>query len=110
MSQKLNILIVEPGKTPMPAIVAKSDSVFCDIVGGDFEVGVIPEISAGQIFCDANRKMGRTPNKVIFDLHQYIAGTFFICGLSDDGFCSLGKEQMEVCLRMFRRIWCANAS
>ena len=39
MDQKINVLIVEPGKDPRPAAVEDTREVFQQIVGGPIEAG-----------------------------------------------------------------------
>ena len=46
------------------------------------------------------------PNRALYDeegkIYDVIAGAFFICGLGEDDFISLTKEQQEQYLAMFR--------
>ena len=63
MDQKINILIVEPGKEPRPATVEDTLEAFQQIVGGPIEAGCyLPQ--RVMLICNGEGKnMGLPPNR-----------------------------------------------
>ena len=101
MEQEISVLIVEPRKIPRAAIITNTDDVFSVIVGGDFDVGIFPTEDVALIRCEANKRRGVTPNRVIPGVQDYVAGTFFLCGFEGVEFCSLTPEQQKRFQRYF---------
>lgn len=63
MDQKINVLIVEPGKEPRPATVEDTLEAFQQIVGGPIEAGCyLPQ--RVMLICNGEGKnMGLPPNR-----------------------------------------------
>lgn len=81
MDQKINVLIVEPGKEPRPAAVEDTLEAFQQIVGGPIEAGCyLPQ--RVMLICNGEGKsMGLMPNRENpVDSGDFIAGTFLLCG------------------------------
>lgn len=91
MAEKINVLIVEPGKAPQPSLVEATQEAFAEIVGGEIETGVyLPQrvMVVRNAFPD-----NQPPNRVIPGDTDCIAGTFLLCGFENDSFISLTQEQ-----------------
>lgn len=90
----MKILVVEPGKIPYPADVPNTLKAMQSIVGGRIEVVYPYEEAVGVVANEEgllpfNRRVGDNDSLVP------IVGTFFVCGLFDDNFCSLNKHQLK---------------
>ena len=94
MDQKINILIVEPGKEPRPATVEDTLEAFQQIVGGPIEAGCyLPQ--RVMLVCNSEGKhMGLMPNRENpMDSGDFIAGTFLLCSFEGEHFASLTPAQ-----------------
>ena len=94
MDQKINILIVEPGKEPRPATVEDTLEAFQQIVGGPIEAGCyLPQ--RVMLVCNGEGKhMGLMPNREnTMDSGDFIAGTFLLCSFEGEHFASLTPAQ-----------------
>lgn len=94
MDQKINVLIVEPGKEPRPATVEDTLEAFQQIVGGPIEAGCyLPQ--RVMLVCNGEGKhMGLMPNRENpTDSGDFIAGTFLLCSFEGEHFASLTPAQ-----------------
>lgn len=74
---------------------------------GGYIQAVYPFDDPVAIVCNEEGKInGLEPCRALFDeggdIYDVIVGPFLICGLDDEGFISLTKEQQEQYLAMFR--------
>ena len=107
MDQKINVLIVEPGKEPRPATVEDTLEAFQQIVGGPIEAGCyLPQ--RVMLICNGEGKhMGLMPNRENpTDSGDFIAGTFLLCSFEGEHFASLSDEQRK----MFQDYFALSAS
>ena len=97
MDQKINILIVEPGKEPRPATVEDTLEAFQQIVGGPIEAGCYLPQRVMLICSTDGRNMGLPPNRPNpADSEDAICGAFLLCSFEGDRFTSLTPaQQME---------------
>ena len=96
MDQKINILIVEPGKEPRPATVEDTLEAFQQIVGGPIEAGCyLPQ--RVMLICNGEGKnMKLMPNRENpTDSGDFIAGTFLLCSFEGEHFASLTADQQK---------------
>lgn len=94
MDQKINVLIVEPGKEPCPATVEDTLEAFQQIVGGPIEAGCyLPQ--RVMLVCNGEGKhLGLMPNRENpTDSGDFIAGTFLLCSFEGEHFASLTPAQ-----------------
>jgi len=90
----MDILIVEPEKTPRLASISGDLESLQKVVGGYIEA-VYPYNDLVALVCNEEGKLIGLPlNRKIED-HDIIAGTFMICGLGEEDFCSLSPELAE---------------
>lgn len=90
----MKVLIVEPGQYPREADIDGSLETLQHIVGGLIET-LYPWEDRAVIICnDEGKLMGLPLNRSLED-YDILAGTFLICGLGDEDFCSLTEAQME---------------
>ena len=97
----MNVLVVEPGFLPYEKEI--SDSLNSDehlralqeIVGGWIEA-IYPYDEEVAIVCNEEGLINGLPfNRSVPGGYGGVFGTFFICGLGEEDFCSLPPELME---------------
>ena len=96
MTKKIDILVVEPDKSPYPARVEDTLEAFQKIVGGPIEAGCyLPQ--RVMLICNSEGKnMGLMPNRENPRVNQdFIAGTFLLCSFEGDNFTSLSPVQQR---------------
>ena len=94
MEQKINVLIVEPGKEPRPSTVTDNLETLQQIVGGPIEAGCyLPQ--RVMLICNGEGKlMGLPPNRPNpNDSTDFICGTFLLCSFEGEHFASLSPAQ-----------------
>ena len=94
MDQKINVLIVEPGKEPRLATVTDNLETLQQIVGGPIEAGCyLPQ--RVMLICNGEGKlMGLPPNRPNpNDRTDFICGTFLLCSFEGEHFASLSPAQ-----------------
>ena len=103
----LTILKVCSGAKPEVVTIPHTLRAMQEIVGGTIEA-IYPYEDEVALVCNDEGKLQNLPlNRAVRDpdtgaVLDIIAGTFFICGLSEDDFVSLNKEQIERYSNVFR--------
>lgn len=92
----MDVLLVEPGQYSQMATIGTSLEAMQKAVGGDIQA-IYPFEEEVAIICDEEAKLtGKPLNRALRDesgsVYDIVAGTFFICGLTEDSFGSLPKE------------------
>lgn len=90
----MNVLIIEPEKAPREAEIGSDLKTMQEIVGGYIEA-IYPYDDPVALVCNEEGKLISLPLNRKIDDFDIIAGTFFICGLSEDSFTSLPPDLME---------------
>ena len=96
MTREIDILVVEPGKSPRPERVTDTLETFQQIVGGPIEAGCyLPQ--RVMLICNGEGKnMGLMPNRENpTDSRDFIAGTFLLCSFEGEHFASLTDAQRK---------------
>ena len=94
MSEKeIRVLYVQPGKYPEERIIPNTYEARQKLVGEDLTVCHPWRDNACIISNDAAQDLDLPPNR-LYGYDGCIAGTFIVCGDSDDGLISLTDEQM----------------
>lgn len=93
INQKIKVVYVEPGKTASVRLIDKGLESYQKIVGGLIEQ-FCPYDAPIAIICNEEGKIeGLQMNRAIKDktgeVLDIIAGTFFICGLGEEEYCSI---------------------
>ena len=66
-----------------------------EIVGGDIQA-IYPYKEPAAIVCNDEGLINGLPfNRIVEGGYGGVFGTFFVCGLTEDSFCSLTPEQMQ---------------
>ena len=106
MSDKMTVLVAEPGKEPYAQEIDGSLAGMRKIVGGAIE-GTYPYNDPVAIVCNQEGKLlGLPPNRQLTDSdgvpYDTIHGTFFVAGLGMEDFRSLTAEQIQHYQDVFR--------
>ena len=94
----MKILLLEPGKVAREAEIDGSLESMQETVGGLITAVYLFSEPVAVVANDEGLLMGLPLNRKLNE-HTIIAGTFFLCGLSEDSFADLSPELME----QFRR-------
>lgn len=90
----MNVLVVEPGYAPYEKEVdglAEEQAV----VGGTISVIYPFQEQVGIVCNDDALSLGLPFNRSVEGGYGAVCGTFFICGLGEEDFCSLTQEQVK---------------
>lgn len=104
--QKINVLIVEPLKTPYMKEIDSGLESLQSVVKGHIEATYPFEDEVG-IICNEEGKINKlTLNRAIYgenkQMLDIIAGTFIVAGLTEDSFGSLSPELADKYSEMFK--------
>lgn len=90
----MNVLVVEPGMLPYEKEINGLREMQ-ETVGGYIEA-IYPYEELVAIVCNDEGLINGMPfNRSVEGGYGGVFGTFFVCGLSEDSFCSLTPEQMK---------------
>ena len=96
MTNEIDVLIVEPGKSPRPARVEDTQEAFQEIVGGPIDAGCYLPQRVMLISNSEGKNMGLMPNRENpTDNQDFIAGTFLLCSFEENNFTSLSPAQQQ---------------
>ena len=103
---EITVVACYPGKSAVVMRIQNTLEAKQAFVGGYIQA-VYPFDDPVAIVCNEEGKInGLEPCRALFDeggdIYDIIVGPFLICGLDDEGFISLTKEQQEEYLAMFR--------
>ena len=98
----MNVLIVEPEKAPREAEISGGLKSMQEVVGGMIQA-VYPYDDPVALVCNDEGKILGMPLNRKLDDYDIIAGTFIICGLSEDDFTSLPPDLMEKYQKKFEQ-------
>ena len=106
MAEEIRVLLVEPGKQPRLVTVEHTLENLQALVGGYIEA-VYPWDDPVGVICDEDGiANGKEPNRLLADEdgnpYDVLKGTFFICGLGGEDFCSISDEMAEKYAERFR--------
>ena len=106
MNSTMTVLKIMPGRKPERITIPHTLDAMQSMVCGYIQA-IYPYEDSIAIVCNEEGKLlGMEPNRAIRnedgDILDIICGTFFICGLSEDDFCSLTEEQITNYSELFR--------
>lgn len=105
--EKIQVLVVKPGKRPVRAEIGTELEDMQRVVGGNIQEFQPFEDEAAVICNEEGKLDGLPPNRAIYskdgEMVDIVVGTFFICDapLSSDTFHSLSEAQMKKYEEMF---------
>lgn len=90
----MNVLVVEPGMAPYEKEINGLEEMQATV--GGYITALYPfEEKVALVANDEAILTGMEFNRSVEGGYGGIFGPFFVCGLTDDNFCSLTPEQME---------------
>lgn len=90
----MNVLVVEPGCLPYEKEINGLSEMQATV--GGFIEAIYPYEEPVAIVCNEEGLINGLPfNRSVEGGYGGVFGTFFVCGLSEDSFCSLSPEQMK---------------
>lgn len=106
-TEKIQVVLVKPGKNAELGYIENKLEEYQKIVDGYIEQ-VSPFENHIAIICNEEGKIqGLMPNRAICDdrgeILDIIFGTFFICGIGEDDYCSLSDEDAAKYLKIFEK-------
>lgn len=90
----MNVLVVEPNYLPYEKEINGHEEEQA-LVGGLIDVIYPFDEDVGIVCNDEGILLGLPFNRSVPGGYGGVFGTFFVCGLTEDSFCSLTPEQME---------------
>lgn len=95
MIQTMDILIVEPGKAPRPAVTGNTLEAVEAVLGGSVQVGCF--LPQRVLLLSRENTSGLAPNRCLPGKSGHISGTFLLCGIPEEGchFASLSPMQQK---------------
>ena len=97
----MNILVVEPGYAPYEKEINGLHEMQAT-AGGPIQA-LYPFDEKVAVICNDEGLISGLPfNRSIEGGYDGVFGTFFVCGLGEETFCSLTQAQMETYKRKFR--------
>mgnify|MGYP002511961620 FL=1 len=104
MKQKMDILIVEPGKAPRPAALPDNTLEAVEaVLGGAAQVGCF--LPQRVLLISREDTGGLAPNRCMPGGKGFVNGTFLLCGIPEEGclFDSLTPGQQKEFQELFAR-------
>ena len=104
MKQKMDILIVEPGKVPRPAALPDNTLEAVEaVLGGAAQVGCF--LPQRVLLVSREDTGGLAPNRCMPGGKGFVSGTFLLCGIPEEGclFDSLTPGQQKEFQELFAR-------
>lgn len=104
MKQKMDILIVEPGKAPRPAALPDNTLEAVEaVLGGAAQVGCF--LPQRVLLISQEDTGGLAPNRCMPGGKGFVNGTFLLCGIPEEGclFDSLTPGQQKEFQELFAR-------
>lgn len=101
--EQMTVLMVEPGYAPYEKTIPKTVDTMQELVGGYItaiypypeQVGIVTNDEAILLNMDFNRSVEGG--------YGGLFGPFFVCGLTEDDFCSLPPDQIERFKKKFHK-------
>ncbi len=103
-AEKITVVIVPPFMEPYKRTIRLKLENLRRIVRGGIETTCDDGIPDMLIVCNNENKLNDLKfNRTVKqgDFTDYIFGTFFVCGMGKDDFCSLTDEQAERAIKRF---------
>ena len=97
----MKVVICEPGQYARIAEIEPTLKAEQEIVGGLIDCVYPWPNDMAVLVCNDEGKLNGLPLNRALENYDVIAGTFFICGISGENFCSLTEEQTARYLQKF---------
>lgn len=101
--EQMTVLMVEPGYAPYEKTIPNTLQAKQELVGGLITAIYPYEEMVAIVANDEGILLGMDFNRSVEGGYGGLFGTFFVCGLTVDDFCSLPPDQMERFKKKFHK-------
>ena len=101
--EQMTVLMVEPGYAPYEKTIPNTLEAKQELVGGLITAIYPYEEMVGIVANDEGLLLGMDFNRSVEGGYGGLVGPFFVCGLTEDSFCSLPPDQMERFKKKFHK-------
>ena len=102
-ADQMTVLVVEPGYAPYEKTIPHELHAMQEIVGGLITAIYPYEEPVGIVANDEGLLLDMDFNRSVEGGYGGLVGPFFVCGLTEDSFCSLPPDQMERFKKKFHK-------
>ena len=103
VTEQMTVLVVEPGYAPYEKTIPHELHAMQEIVGGLITAIYPYEEPVGIVSNDEGLLLDMDFNRSVEGGYGGLVGPFFVCGLTEDSFCSLPPDQMERFKKKFHK-------
>lgn len=103
VTEQMTVLVVEPGYAPYEKTIPHELYAMQEIVGGLITAIYPYEEPVGIVANDEGILLNMEFNRSVEGGYGGVFGSFFVCGLTEDDFCSLPPDQMERFKKKFHK-------
>ena len=101
--EQMTVLVVEPGYAPYEKTIPNTLEAKQELVGGLITAIYPYEEMVAIVANDEGILLNMEFNRSVEGGYGGVFGSFFVCGLTEDDFCSLPPDQMERFKKKFRK-------
>ena len=101
--EQMTVLVVEPGYAPYEKTIPHELHAMQEIVGGLITAIYPYEEMVAIVANDEGILLGMDFNRSVEGGYGGVFGPFFVCGLTEDDFCSLPPDQIERFKKKFHK-------
>ena len=101
--EQMTVLVVEPGYAPYEKTIPHELHAMQEIVGGLITAIYPYEEMVAIVANDEGSLLNMDFNRSVEGGYGGVFGPFFVCGLTEDDFCSLPPDQMERFKKKFHK-------
>ena len=101
--EQMTVLMVEPGYVPYERTIPNTLEAKQELVGGLITAIYPYEEMVAIVANDEGILLGMDFNRSVEGGYGGVFGPFFVCGLTEDDFCSLPPDQMERFKKKFHK-------
>ena len=102
-TEQITVLVVEPRYAPYEKTIPHDVQAMREIVGGPITSVYPYNEPVAIVVNDEGVLQGRAFNRSVEGGYGGLVGTFFVCGLTVDDFCSLPPDQIERFKKRFHK-------
>ncbi len=101
--EQMTVLVVEPGYAPYEKTIPNTLEAKQELVGGLITAIYPYEEMVAIVANDEGILLNMEFNRSVEGGYGGVFGSFFVCGLTEDDFCSLPPDQMERFKKKFHK-------
>lgn len=101
--EQMTVLVVEPGYAPYEKTIPNTLEAKQELVGGLITAIYPYEEMVAIVANDEGILLNMDFNRSVEGGYGGVFGSFFVCGLTEDDFCSLPPDQMERFKKKFHK-------